>query len=122
MFRKKKETKKKSKVKAGESLCFYEKEELEVIKNTVTHRGIANYCCKEMEKACEPFKTKEHKRYEKDEFVIAKSELYDKKTNKIGIHTHSAYNFDSCGDGTDYYNQVEFKYCPFCGTKINGYI
>ena len=121
MFKKKK-TKKVSKVKAGEPICFYEKEKLEVIKNTVVYKGIAQFCCKEMEKACTPFNTKVRERYNNDKLIFASSRIYDKGTNKIGIKTHSAYDYHSCSGLSNYHNYTEFKYCPFCGTKINGYI
>lgn len=115
MFKKKQ--KKVSKVKAGEPLCFFEKEELEVIKHTVTKKGIASYCCNAMQKACEQYDTKETERYGKGH-RIADSTIFDAHKNKIGIETHGDYG----NYGRDYYNYVEFNYCPFCGTKINGYV
>ena len=120
IFKKKKKTIK-SKVKAGEPLSFYETETLEVIKNTVIHKGIAQFCCKKMEKACNDYNTGETERYSTTE-RIADSVIHNKQTNKIGMNTHSCYDYDSLSGGRDYYNYIEFNNCPFCGTKINGYI
>ena len=117
----KKKEKVKSNVKAGEPLSFYEEQELQIIKNTVTHKGIAHFCCKEMKKACESYDTGKKDRWGKKEHIIADSAIHNRNTNKIGTHTHKHYGYDSY-HGHDYYNYVEFKYCPFCGTKINGYV
>ena len=113
--------KNKSNIKAGEPLSFYETQELQIIKNTVTHKGVAYFCCKEMKKACEPYDTGKKQRYDRN-YIIADSSIYERNTNKIGVKTHTAYNYDPFDGGHNFYNYVEFKYCPFCGTKINGYV
>lgn len=111
MIRKKSKTKNektqvKTKVKKGFPLSFYKKE----IVTTVTEidEGIAVFCCKEMEEACSEYKK---------DGEIYYSAIYDKYKKKLGINTHHCYSYE------DYHTDFkEFKYCPFCGTKINGYV
>jgi hypothetical protein len=103
-------------------LSFFKKQKTVTYTQTQTEQGIANYCCDEMKFACEPCKLKEKKMmYGKMEKIIADSILYGKETNDIGMNLHKAY----CGSYSEYpsyYNYKKFSYCPFCGTKINGYI
>lgn len=106
----------------NEPLSFFEKEEIKITKKTVVKKGIANYCCKKMKKACEDFDTGEKERYDNKGHGMAKSIIYDKERNKIGMEVHSAYDYDSCGGGYDFFNYMEFKFCPFCGTEINGLV
>lgn len=110
------------KIITGKPLKFFERQEIEIVKKTKTIKGISNYCCKEMKKACEDYNTGEKEYYNKKKPRIAHSRIYNKKTNEIGIRTHSSYNDASMSFSYDYYNYIKFKYCPFCGTKINGYI
>jgi hypothetical protein len=106
-------------------LCFFEKTKVEIIKRSVTEKGIACYCCDEMEKACKPFEFKKKNiSLSKKNIITADSNIWNEKNNKIGIKTH-VYEDDS---SYDYYstpvflNFVVFNFCPFCGTKINGYV
>lgn len=118
-----KKEKVKSNIKAGEPLSFYETQELKITKRTVTHKGVAHFCCKEMKKACEPYDTGKKEKHSKNGHLIADSIIYDRNTNKICINTHTSEDPDSySGCDNFYYNYAEFKYCPFCGTKINGYV
>ena len=71
-----------------------------------------------MKKACEDFNTKKKERYGKD-MIFATSRIYNKAENKIGVCVHHYHDFDY--DYIDI-NYMEFKYCPFCGTKIDGYV
>jgi len=99
-------------------LSFFEREEVEVVKHTIVKKGIANYCCKKMKFACEHYKIKKDK--------YADSAIYNIEKNEIGMEVHrnlgDRYDYEWHSDCYDYYNYMKFKYCPFCGTKINGYI
>jgi dihydroxyacetone kinase-like predicted kinase len=106
----------------NKQLSFFKTEKIVTRVETEVERGIAYYCCKEMEIACKPFKTKEKERYNPKNYIYADSVIYDDETNKIGIHMHTSHDYDFSSYGETCHNFKEFKYCPFCGTKINGYV
>lgn len=103
-------------------LKFFEKEEIEITKHTVVKKGIAEYCCKQMKKACEELDTGKKDRYGCKNPIFAMSEIYNRQKNEIGLHTHSYINPADYDYHRSYCNYMKFKFCPFCGTKINGYV
>ena len=86
-------------IKMKKPLTFYRKER--EVKTTNVETGIGHYCCSDMKRAL---------------FDDALAE----KDFKIQLYQHIT-------DPPSYIHYVEkhktpIKYCPFCGTKINGVI
>jgi len=120
-----------SKVKAGEPLTFFINEETTMVEKVTKKQGILHYCCKDMEKACKNKLEDDDKpylggtqslilnqEYYEDENKPKNGYMYNSRNLKIGCHTHKKIDDDSEYD----INFKVFSFCPFCGTKINGYI
>ena len=101
--------KKKNDKSITNGVTFFKRKKTEVIE--YEEIGIMHVCCEQMQKALTSYKNKYGNECE--------PLFYNKylKQPHLVIPTHHYYEY---GDTVCDYE--EMKYCPFCGTKINGIV
>jgi len=116
---KNKKIKNEKNIEYGQPLTFSKKKKIWLEERTSEKKEILHFCCKKMKDACTEYN--KHRYSDKSDRggTNYHSSVYRPEGN-VGCYTHY---YDDCYDASEHMvNWMVFRFCPWCGMRINGTI